>query len=300
MKEYDEAVIRKLQKYELSILKDFIAVCKEYHLTYFGIGGTGIGALRHKGFIPWDDDIDVGLPRRDYERLLEIFQEKYNDRYQIANAECMPGYPLMTSRIMIKGTKFVDQSLKSIKCEMGIFLDVFAYDNVADDEKKMKIQARTTWFWNKMLILRLMARPTIVLSGLPGKIVYFLCMFIHGILAVFRVSPKWIYTKCKKASCKYNDRETKRMAYFHDTSPYKNMISRKKSFPLIELEFEGMKVNFQRDLDEYLTELYGDYMQLPPVEKRKPHALFELDFGDVLLKENEGKEYFDKKDKQQC
>ena len=66
MKEYDEATLKKVQQMELAILKDFIQICTENNLSYFGLAGTGIGAIRHKGFIPWDDDIDVGLPRKDY------------------------------------------------------------------------------------------------------------------------------------------------------------------------------------------------------------------------------------------
>ncbi len=281
-KGYDETTLKKLQQMELGILKDFIAVCEQYHLTYFAIGGTAIGAVRHKGFIPWDDDIDVGLPRKDYEKLLEIFRENYSNKYRIANAEYMPDYPLMTSRIMLKGTKFVDESLKDLKSELGIFLDIFAYDNVADDDKKMRIQARGTWIWNKILILRLLAKPTISIEGggYIQKLIGGLCMLIHTVLVICHISPQWIYKNAKRQACQYNHIETKRMAYLHDTSPYTNMIYIEDSFPLIELEFEGIKVKFQKDLDAYLTCLYGDYMQLPPVEKRRPHAWYCVDFGE--------------------
>ncbi|MBQ8592217.1 MAG: LicD family protein [Lachnospiraceae bacterium] len=282
MREYDEATLKRLQKLELGILKDFIAVCKEYDLTYFAFAGTGIGALRHQGFIPWDDDIDVGLPRKDYEKLIEIFKEKFRDKYQIANAECMPNYPLMTTRIMIKGTKFVEEAIKDANCDLGIFLDVYAYDNVSDDDKEMKKQARITWFWSKVLILRFIPKPVLPFTGVTKEIISLVCVMIHAMLVMFRISPKWIYMKCKNASCKYNDVETERLAYLCDTSPYINMINRKKSFPLIELEFEGIKVAFQKDIDESLRLAYGDYMTLPPIEKRKNHFPYCLEFGDEV------------------
>lgn len=280
MKEYDEATLKKVQQYEMSILKDFISVCEEYNLTYFALAGTGIGALRHKGFIPWDDDIDVGLPRKDYEKLLEVFEEKYSDKYTIGNAEHMKNYPLMTTRIMIKGTKFVEESLKNIKCELGIFLDVYAFDNVSDNEKEFKKQARDAWFWSKILILRHIAFPVLPFKGVKGKLAHAVCAVAHGVLVLFHISPRWIYNRCKKASCKYNNIETNRMAYFCDTSPYINMVSRDKSFPLIALDFEDIKLNFQKDLDEMLTFVYGDYMQLPPVEKRKNHYPYCLEFKE--------------------
>mgnify|MGYP002286136302 FL=1 len=84
---YEPEVLKQLQGEILSILDDFIRICEDYHLEYFGIAGTGIGALRHKGFIPWDDDIDIAMPRRDFEHLLRIVEKKMSDRYLVLNAE---------------------------------------------------------------------------------------------------------------------------------------------------------------------------------------------------------------------
>ena len=101
---YEPEVLKQLQGEILSILDDFIRICEDYHLEYFGIAGTGIGALRHKGFIPWDDDIDIAMPRRDFEHLLRIVEKKMSDRYLVLNAERYPNYPLMTTRLVKKGT----------------------------------------------------------------------------------------------------------------------------------------------------------------------------------------------------
>lgn len=87
---YEPEVLKQLQGEILSILDDFIRICEDYHLEYFGIAGTGIGALRHKGFIPWDDDIDIAMPRRDFEHLLRIVEKKMSDRYLVLNAERYP------------------------------------------------------------------------------------------------------------------------------------------------------------------------------------------------------------------
>lgn len=278
-KEYDDITLKKLQKLELLILKDFISVCKEFGLTYFALAGTGIGALRHKGFIPWDDDIDVGLPRYDYEKLLQIFEERYSDKYTIGNAEHFSNYPLMTTRIMLKGTKFVEETLKNINCELGIFLDVYAFDNVSDDDRKLKNQAWTAWFWSKILILRHIAFPVLPFRGIKQKIVYLICALVHAMLVLFRISPKWIYNKCKKASCRYNNIETDRIAFLCDTTPYINMLSRSKSFPTIKLDFEDIELEFPKNIKQMLECVYGDYLQLPPIEKRKNHFPYCLDFG---------------------
>lgn len=280
MKEYDDKTLKHVQKLELEILKDFLDVCNEHNLTYFALAGTGIGALRHKGFVPWDDDIDIGLPRKDFEKMVEVFEERFADKYTIGNAEHLKNYPLMTTRLMIKGTKFIEETLKNVDCELGIFLDLYVFDNAADDDKKMRRQARITWLWGKILILRHIAFPVLPFKGIKKKLAHAVCAVVHGLLVLFRISPKWIYDKCKKSSCRYNDIETDRLAYFCNTSPYYDMVSRSKSFPLIQLEFEGLKLNFPKNIDERLRFVYGDYMTMPPVEKRKNHYPYCLDFGN--------------------
>ena len=105
-REYDQATLQRLQKLELDILKDFIYVCDKYELTWFSFAGTAIGALRHGGFIPWDDDIDVCLPREDFEKFLVAAQKEFPDKYVMMNAEIDENYPLTTTRWMLKGTKF--------------------------------------------------------------------------------------------------------------------------------------------------------------------------------------------------
>ena len=99
---YDKETLEKVQKIELSIFKDFKDVCEKNSLTYFGIAGTGIGALRHGGFIPWDDDIDVGLLRKDYDKMIEIFKRDYSDKYTIVNGDEFSKYPLMTTRLTVQ------------------------------------------------------------------------------------------------------------------------------------------------------------------------------------------------------
>ena len=119
---------------------------QENNLDYFGIGGTGIGALRHKGFIPWDDDIDIGLPRKDYEKFIEIAKKELSEKYIVLTAEDYENWPFMMMRLIKKGTKFREYCLKDVDCELGIFLDLYAFDNISDDPKKLKRQGMAVWF----------------------------------------------------------------------------------------------------------------------------------------------------------
>ena len=113
--EYEESTLKKLQGIQLGILKDFIDVCKKYDLKYFLIFGTAIGAARHKGFIPWDDDIDIGMLRKDYDKFLEVAKYELNEKYTVMNGDICPSYPVMTSRVMKKGTEFRDLHQKLIQ-----------------------------------------------------------------------------------------------------------------------------------------------------------------------------------------
>ena len=130
MREYDNETLTKVQKAELGILRDFVDLCEKNNLTYFGIAGTGIGAIRHGGFIPWDDDIDVAMPRDDFEQFVDIAKRQYSNKYMIMNGTENENYPLLTTRWMIRGTEFVEEPLKNIKCPLGIFLDIYPLDKI--------------------------------------------------------------------------------------------------------------------------------------------------------------------------
>ena len=116
---YEPSVLKRLQETELSILKDFVAICEANGLEYYGIAGTGIGAIRHGGFIPWDDDIDIAMPRKDFEKMVSVVEREYKDRYYIVNAWRDKRYPLMTTRLAKRGTLFVENALKDARCPCG-------------------------------------------------------------------------------------------------------------------------------------------------------------------------------------
>ena len=120
-KYYDEVILRRLQLEELEILKDFISLCSDHKLTYFGIAGTAIGAIRHSGFIPWDDDIDVAMPREDYNKFVALAEKNLSDKYLVVDCERFPDYPLMTGRLVKRGTEFVEWNLRGLDFPNGIF-----------------------------------------------------------------------------------------------------------------------------------------------------------------------------------
>ena len=286
-KEYDDFTLKRIQEVELEILKDFMDICDRHGLDYFGIAGTGIGALRHHGFIPWDDDIDVAMPRDDFEKLLPLVEKEMGDKYLIMNAERYPNYPLMTTRMTMRGTKFKEEALKNIDAPLGIFLDLYPLDKVSDNPKEARRQARDAWFWSKILILRSIPFPMLGFSGWKAKIIHAICGLAHLVLSILHVPKTWIYKKAYEAETRSNHyTKTKNLDFFCDTTPYMNLYAVKDIYPLRKLPFEDVELNFPHNLHNNLTGMYGDYMQIPPEEKRKNHYPYELEFFKEM-KEND-------------
>ena len=277
--EYDEKTLRKVQENEIEILKDFIDICEKNNLVYFGIAGTAIGAIRHGGFIPWDDDIDVAMPREDFDRFVEIAKQQYNDKYMVMNGVENENYPLLTTRWMIRGTEFVEHPLKNIDCPLGIFLDIYPLDKIPDDEKLFKKQARKAFFYSKLLILRSIPFPVLGFTGIKAKIVHAICAVVNLCIRVLHISKRKLYNKCLEVSTMYNNLEkTKRIDFLCDTTAYMNIHNVEDIYPLKKIKFENLEMNFPNKIENNLKMAYGDFMQLPPIEKRKNHYPYKLKF----------------------
>lgn len=280
-KEYDEKTLHRLQQIELEILRDFDELCTENGLTYFGCGGTAIGAVRHHGMIPWDDDIDVGLLRKDYDKFLCIAkQKKYRKKYKVVNAQTMENYPLMTTRWCRRGTKFKEDALKNIEGELGIFLDIYCFDNIPDNDILMKIHGWRSWFWGKLLILYWLDEPVLYFGGTLGKAVTLTCKAVHEGMRALHVSPRWLYRHARRVSGCYNGQETRRANYLHDPRPFISTVEKKDIFPVQRMEFNGQEICEPADVHAYLSRRFGDYMTLPPEDKRHNHPPYELDLGE--------------------
>ena len=129
-----------LKKIEVEILKEFVAACDELGLRYYLLGGTLLGAIRHQGFIPWDDDIDVGMPRQDYEIFLEKGQELLSKNLFIQHLRSEENYLLPFAKIRNSDTAFIQDSVKKRSMNHGIFIDVFPLDGYPEGKLKCLIQ----------------------------------------------------------------------------------------------------------------------------------------------------------------
>ncbi len=280
-REYEHDVLKKLQETELDMLKDFAELCEKHNIDYFGCGGTCIGAVRHGGFIPWDDDIDIAFTRAEFDRFVEVAKKEFAGKYTVLNADNDPNYVLMSTRLVKVGTKFQEECFKNSKCDFGIFLDLYCFDNVPDDEKLMKKQAFWAWFWSKLLIMCEVSHPTLYVTGIKKTIISTVSFLGHYFLKLVPNAKKFFYKKAKANATKYRNQKTKRIAYLFDPQLYTSMISLDDVIPTKKLPYSGLNVRFPGKIESYLTKRYGpDYMTPPPEEKRHNHPPYILSFGD--------------------
>ncbi len=277
--QYDAHTLRKLQLAQCCILEDFIRICDENDIKYFIFAGCGIGVERHGGFIPWDDDIDIGMLRADYEKFREIAKKDYSEKYQILEISEDPEFPFFNMEFKRRGTRNVPVIFKGNDTDMGIDVALYPFDNVADDPKKRKRQLRSVFVWHKLKILREFGHPVLFITGFKRKVVSAICVIAHAFLKLFHVSHAFINRHYLKSALKYNVTETEWVSCFFDTTPMGSAIKRSELFPLVDKKFEYLTVKVPNKNHEYLTRCFGDYMQLPPPEKRKNHFPYILEFG---------------------
>lgn len=275
---YEPAVLKRLQDTQLEILKDFAEVCKRHSLPWFVVYGTAIGTVRHHGFIPWDDDTDVAMLRKDYEKFLQIAPKEMGEKYKLLTPEIDKNYACNVTHLQRKGTKFVAEFSKDLKCDLCIDLDIFPLDHLAPTKKQAKRQAFTARVYGKLLFLCGTPHPVIHLNGIQGMLAGKICAMVHYGMKFLHVSPRFLYRRFENTAKKYDHMETKYVTTFAGMDPMKKKLQKDKIFPLKKVPFEDMEVYIPNNNHEFLKAVYGDYMQVPPPEKQVNHIPYILQF----------------------
>ena len=282
----DDEQLKRLKSTLLNAFIDLQDCCIRNNLTLMLIGGSALGCVRHKGFIPWDDDLDVAMPRADYEKLKVIFDRELGEKYVLSSpnyyGEAYGRYPIM----LIKGTRFVEIGMSPDDDRARIKIDIFVIDNIPDSS-----------------LVR-------YLKGIWSTFLMFVCSYVHSYQYDNESMRSFM---CKTAAGKreyYKRKRIGRLFSFHSFQKWSNMVDhsfqyRKKTslmgipsgrghyfgeirsastfVPVSEGVFEGLSVNLPGDPNDYLSNLYGaDYMTIPPEEKRERHF-----FIDIRFKEEE-------------
>ena len=260
-------------------MDEIVRICNKHNLKYYLIGGTLLGAVRHKGFIPWDDDLDIVMPRRDYIKFCELCSTELAPEFYLHGIDTDPTYWLIFAKIRKRNTLFNERSIVPISAPKGIYVDIFPLDE-ALCEHSMEQHLRTIAI--KGLSCAVYRKRKLDIC-LPLKVKILTQPLL--IFSIYRLSM-WqlkLMTKHNHKDCDY---------YINFGSNYntvKQTIPKSKYEPSCQVEFEGRLYNTLGDYTYFLRRIYGeDYMQLPPPEKRITHRPVRISFdmaADGLEKE---------------
>ena len=257
-----DIILTKLHEVEIEILDEFVRICKKNNLDYWLVGGTLLGAVRHKGFIPWDDDIDIGMPRQDYEKFIEIAPKELDKNYFIHYFNNDRDYYLNFLKVKKKNTLFDEKLIENIETNKNIWIDIFPYDEVENPNSKKYIIKN--YIYKNTVPIIFYKRGIFTKENLRRPWLRFLYIpFSYRFL--IKNQEKIAKSEIKKENCQY-------LTSYSGSYNFKmETLEKNKIYPLKELEFEGKMYKVFNDYDYYLTRIYGDYMQLPPIDKRVAH-----------------------------
>lgn len=253
-----EITIDESKKMMLSMLEDIDAFCRKNGIPYYLANGTLLGAIRHSGFIPWDDDIDIALKRKDYERLLKDFRSQSGD-LEIIDYRNKKNYIWPAAKIINNKTVLIESGIK--KAAIGLYLDLFPLDNVPGNYEEAKAIVGKVAKWKNALTLKYMQVSKN--RNLLKNIVVIISKLLYAI------PDSLIIKRIDSISRRYeNKNDCNYLCNFSSAWGIKELVD-KKVYEGTEIHlFEGKEFCIPSGYDELLHSLYGDYMKLPPVEKR--------------------------------
>jgi lipopolysaccharide cholinephosphotransferase len=254
--------LEKLKKIELEIFKQFIYICEKEKLKYYILAGTLIGAIRHKGFIPWDDDIDVCMPRCDYEIFLNVAQKYLPSNYFLQTFQTEPNWPANCAKLRDSTTTFIEKCFQRFDINHGVFIDIFPLDFYPTNFwKKLYLNLK-----NKFLLIRIKKdyfngewTKEYTYKNIIRKVIFPLTKMLYPHLKDAVIAREQTI-KAVKSSKFYRN---------WDGGWGKKEIWEENYFQEgVDINFEGITVKAPKQYDKVLRHVYGNYMELPPKEKQ--------------------------------
>jgi len=287
---YPPDILKKLQTVELEMLNKFDAICQKYNITYWAAFGTAIGAIRHKGFIPWDDDIDVGMMLEDYDKLVNIPAEEWGDLVLVTGKDSDSFHHSLFAKLYKKNT-ILETSFRVEYCKskgwpnndkMPIWFDIFVYSHVKDlffvkqNIRKSVFMRKLYWCCKTGMRVRRSDPIRKRMGCLSRNIIH---NIVNVIPSAYLIVYNSFFSFLKKNDNAYHENVSclTCLETYEMTGLY---CKEKDMFPVVRVPFENMTIPILKNNHEILTAIYGDYMILPPDDKRINHCPAVLDFGD--------------------
>lgn len=252
-------VITLIHQVELNIFKEFARIAKNLNIHYLALGGTLLGAVRHQGFIPWDDDMDIGILREDYERFLDTAPSQLSPHFFLQTPWTDPNYALSYAKLLDR-TTYIEEKNNVNNARKGVFLDIFPLDKIPASRERQRRQIVSLRRLDSRIYLKLRYN---VIDNPMRK--------FQTPLSNEQLQTAWEYKRQRQdLMTNYNERPNL-MTYKNLASQYsydKEVFSKEQLNDLIDLPFEDTVIAAPADYDQILTNLYGDYLTLPPANAR--------------------------------
>ncbi|MBF7102886.1 LicD family protein [Pediococcus pentosaceus] len=255
---------KDIKKVELDILIEIKRICDFYNIEFFLIGGSFLGAIRHKGFISWDDDIDIGMTRGNYEKFIQVSSKEFTGKIKVQNYYSDNTYPLSFLKVLNTAYKVKENRSRNKDSLNGIFVDVFPFDRMPKSTIRRKIQIFRFKFLNSYIEYELGWRS----KNFKNEMISFLINIFSNKKITFFVKKR------DKIMREYN--KQKKFDYYNIPSQYgpeKEVIKEKEMNKMKQITFENIKLNIPEAYDKILTRQYGNYMIPPKPEERNAKHL---------------------------
>lgn len=276
---YQDETIEKLHQVHYEMIRDFHNTCTKYNINYFVTAGTLLGAVRHHGIIPWDDDVDLGMLREDYVKFLDIFDKELSDKYDLFCPDRENEYYSFVTKISMKNTKYLTDIAQNAGINsMGIYIEIFVFENVTNNIDELKKQIKKVNHIKNLYISYKIKKP-FSYDPFPMNIIKNTAKRIFRIYSLVRGYDQKRFNEMFLETTA-TPMETGWVSHFGDDTTIESITKKEDILPMLKMPFLDYEVNVQNNYKQALELLYGDYMKIPDEKDRWNQAPLMITFPD--------------------